>query len=186
MAVCYGNVSFVRAMLNDPRVDLNAFRPTKRTPLQGAAAMGNLSILKWWVVSGREMDLGEPGEESDLVCYPGKSGYLANAAEVTAFIQRPRENPKQVRFEAWQELGLSHELSCELFAQTIFVGDGFLKLVPENPDHRAARFFRIALMLPMELQMTLCFRVMGLVGAVMKAKDCETAFRELAAGVVSS
>jgi len=32
------------------------------TPLCSAAYDGHLDIIKWWVASGREMDLGEPGD----------------------------------------------------------------------------------------------------------------------------
>ena len=31
------------------------------TPLY-AAASGSLDVIKWWIASGREMDLGRPGD----------------------------------------------------------------------------------------------------------------------------
>ena len=48
-------------MLKD-RVKPN--EPTKdgRTPLWRAACWGHLDVIKWWIASGREMDLGKPGD----------------------------------------------------------------------------------------------------------------------------
>jgi len=35
-----------------------------RTPLWIAAFYGDLNIIKWWIASGREMDLGMPGDDA--------------------------------------------------------------------------------------------------------------------------
>jgi len=44
----------------------------------------------------------------------------------------------------------------------------------------AARFFRIASQLPLELQMVLCFHQVGLDKEIISGKDSEAAFKERA------
>ena len=62
MIACYGRTSCVREMLKDSRVKVN--EPTKDgcTPLWRAAYYGHLDIVKCWIASGREIDLGKPGD----------------------------------------------------------------------------------------------------------------------------
>ena len=57
-----GHTSCVREMLKDSRVKVNEPKIDGTTPLWFAAARGHLDVIKWWIASGREMDLGEPGE----------------------------------------------------------------------------------------------------------------------------
>ena len=60
---CYnGNTSCVREMLKDSRVKLNEPDNYQRTPLYLVARHGYLDIIKGWIASGREMDLGKPGD----------------------------------------------------------------------------------------------------------------------------
>ena len=53
-----GKTSCVRVLLKDLRVD-NYNEPDNNlvTPLRLAAACGHLEVIKWWIASGREMDL---------------------------------------------------------------------------------------------------------------------------------
>jgi ankyrin repeat protein len=50
----------VRLLLKDPRVEINDPDNNGYTPLWYAAANGHLEVIKWWIASGREMDLGQP------------------------------------------------------------------------------------------------------------------------------
>ena len=60
-ACLHGSASCVRLLLRDFRVKVN--EPANGcTPLYLAARWGHLDIIKWWVASGREMDLGKPGD----------------------------------------------------------------------------------------------------------------------------
>ena len=61
---CYGHTSCAREMLKDSRVKVNEPRHDGRTPLWIAAFYGDLNIIKWWIASGREMDLGMPGDDA--------------------------------------------------------------------------------------------------------------------------
>jgi len=58
---CCGHASCVREMLKDSRVEVNEPDNIGYTPLWHAAAGGHLDVIKWWIASGREMDLGTSG-----------------------------------------------------------------------------------------------------------------------------
>jgi len=63
----------VREMLNDSRVLLNEPDLSGETPLWFAANWGHLDVIKWWIASGREMDLGKPGDfKTDAVGVAGR------------------------------------------------------------------------------------------------------------------
>ena len=63
MLACYrGGTSCVRLLLKDSRVKVNERNNVGRTPLWSAADWGYLDTIKWWIASGREMDLGKPGD----------------------------------------------------------------------------------------------------------------------------
>jgi len=47
----------------DPRVKVNDPEWNGNTPLCQAAASDQLDVIKWWIASGREMDLGKPRDE---------------------------------------------------------------------------------------------------------------------------
>jgi len=69
---CYGYTSCVREMLKDSRVKVNEPDDDGETPLWHAACNGYLDIIRWWISSGREMDLGEPGYQKDGCHWSGK------------------------------------------------------------------------------------------------------------------
>ena len=60
---CDGRPSCVRELLKDSRVKVNEPNNYGETPLCIAARNGHLEVIKWWIASGREIDLGEPGNE---------------------------------------------------------------------------------------------------------------------------
>jgi len=59
---CYGRTSCVRELLKDSRVKVNEPDNYGRTPLWWAARDGYHDLIKVWIASGREMDLGTPGD----------------------------------------------------------------------------------------------------------------------------
>ena len=63
MFACYcGNTSCVCLLLQDHRVKVNEPNNDGETPLFWAASRCHLGIIRWWIASGREMNLGTPGE----------------------------------------------------------------------------------------------------------------------------
>ena len=57
-----GSTSCVREMLKDSRVNVKTPDNEGRTRLRFAAYYGHLDVIKWWIASEREMDLGTPGD----------------------------------------------------------------------------------------------------------------------------
>jgi len=172
-----GRTSCVREMLKDSRVEVNDPQTDRRTPLWVAAARGYLGVMKWWIASGREMDLGRPGD----VDYTDAIGVAKERGktEVVALLERFKENPVETRHAMRVELGWYDEAAAEMFALVVFVSDGLLQVKDTTPSP-AARFFSIASQLPLELQMVLCHRLMGSAKEIIPGQDSEVAFKNLA------
>jgi len=66
-----------------------------------------------------------------------------------------------------------------MFAMVVFVSDGLLQ-VNDTITTPAARYFAIARQLPLELQMVLCYRVVGSPREIIRDNDSEVAFKSLA------
>jgi len=77
-----GRPSCVREMLKDSRVKVNEPDDDGYTPPWIAAHYGHLDVIKWWIVSGREMDLGKPGDDkTDAIGVAKKNDAWSEAAE---------------------------------------------------------------------------------------------------------
>ena len=75
-------------MLKDSRVKVNEPNKYGQTPLWDAARNGHLDVIKWWIASGREMDLGKPGErERDAIGRAKERGKI----EVVTLLERTQE-----------------------------------------------------------------------------------------------
>jgi len=61
LAFASGSPSYVREMLKDSRVKLNEPGKDGCTPLRDGAYFSQLDVIKWWIASERDMDLGTPG-----------------------------------------------------------------------------------------------------------------------------
>ena len=172
------DTSCVREMLKDSRVDVNEPDFSGYTPLWNAAWYGSLDIIKWWIASGREMDLGKPGDvdNTDAIGGAKKNGWT----EVASLLERFKENPEETRHMVRVELGWYDDLAAEMFALVVFVSDGLLQVDNPVDTTPAARFFRISTQLPLELQMVLCYRVVGLSKEIISGNDSEAAFKSLA------
>ena len=77
----------------------------------------------------------------------------------------------ETRHRVRQEMGWYDKLAAEMFALVVFVSDGLLQINETTTPSPAARFLSIAIQLPLELQMVLCFRQVG------SAKDISLAWR---------
>lgn len=176
LLACYdGNTSCVQLLLKDARVKVNEPNNDGYTPLWNAARYGYPEVIKWWIASGREMDLGQPGnKKTDAIGVAMET----RETEVVSLLERFERNPTQTRSEVRKELGWFGE-EAELFALIIFLSDGLLE-IRENNMAGAARFFRMAKDLPLELQMVLCHRVVGSTGENIPGEQSELAFKELA------
>ena len=162
-------------MLKDSRVKVNEPNFVGYTPLWIAANIGHLDTIEWWIASGREIDLGKPGD----VDYTDAIGVAKNRhkRKVVTLLERFKKNPVEIRYSMRVELGLLDELAAEMFALVVFVSDGLLQVDDTTPS---PRFFSIASQLPLELQMVLCFRQVGSTKEIVQGKDSEAAFKDLA------
>jgi len=103
MACVGGRTACVRLFLKDPRVNLNECHSGGFTPLREAASSNHLEIVQWWIASGRDMDLGEPGDDkTDAIKVATSSG----SHDVASLLQRFRENPEETRQAVRRELGI--------------------------------------------------------------------------------
>ena len=171
-----GSPSGVREMLKDSRVKVNEPDDDGETPLWHAACNGYLDVIKWWIASGREMDLGKPGDldNTDAI----GAAKERRMTEVVTLLERFKENPEETRYVMRLELGWYDEMAAEMFALVVFVSDELLQF--KDTTSPAARFFSIATRLPLELQMVLCFRQVGSDKEIISGKESEVAFKDLA------
>jgi len=175
-SACFqGQTSCARLLLKDPRVQVGESSHSGHTPLRWVAVKGYLAVIKWWIASGREMDLGEPGDsKTDAIGEARKK----DKTNVVTLLKRFKENPVETRYQVRVELGLVDELAAEMFAIVVFDSDGLLQVTQSTTA--AIRFFSIASQLPLELQMVLCYRVAGSSKETIPGWISEIAFRELA------
>ena len=172
-----GHLSCFRLLLRDPRVKVNEPDKFGFTPLWRAAHDGHFDVIQWWLASGREMDLGTPGDpRNDPVAVANKRGHT----DVVTLLERFKENPEETRRAMRVKLGWYNEAAAEMFALVVFVSDGLLQIKDTATPSPAARFFAIASQLPLELQMLLCFRQVGSDKEIIPGKESEVAFKELA------
>jgi len=167
----FGNTSCVREMLKDSRVKVNEPNNDGYPPLWYPARWGHFDVIKWWIASGREMDFGKPGDVDGAKKY-GKT-------EVVTLLERFKSDAAKTRHVMRVELGWYDEAAAKMFALVVFVSDGLLQ-VKDTTTTPAARFFSIAAQLPLELQMVLCYRVLGSAKEIIPGKDSEAAFKSLA------
>jgi len=178
MSACWReSTSIFRLLLKDPKLKVNELDDNGYTPLMQAAGLGYFNIIKWWIASGREMDLQSRLRRlgnADIIGVAKKKG----KTEVVTLLERFKKNPVKTRHVMRVELGWYDEVAAERFALVVF-SDGLLQIKDTAPTP-AARFFNIARRLPLELQMVLCHRVMGSTKEIIAGKESEEAFKELA------
>ena len=177
-AACFhGYTSCVREMLRDSRVKLNERDNLGYTPLWVSTSNGGFDIIQWWIASGREMDLGTPGDVDRTDAIGGAMKY--KKMDVVTLLKRFQEHPEETRRTVRLEIGWCDEVAAEMFALVVFVSDELLH-VNETAPAPAARFFNIARRLPLELQMVLCHLVVGSAKEIIPGNDSEVAFKSLA------
>jgi len=182
---CNGRASCVREMLRHSRVKVNEPDVNGSSPLWYAANNGNLDVIKWWIVSGREMDLGKrENEETDAIGVAKERGHT----EVVTMLQRFKSDAAQIRHAMRVELGWCDELAAEVFALAVLVSDEFLKTKATcvKAGAKRTRFFKIAARLPLELQMLLCYRLAGSGKEIIPSTVSEVAFKSLAKSLLWS
>jgi len=100
-----GRTSCVRLLLQDQRVMVNEPNNGGATPLLCAAYFGRHDAIKWWIVSGREMNLGKPGDidKTDAI----GAAKQEKKTEVVSLLVRFKSDPTKTRSEVRLELGIN-------------------------------------------------------------------------------
>jgi len=191
VACSNGHTSCVRLLLRDSRVNLGDPDDNGDPPLIWAAYYGYLEICRWWIASGREMDLGEPGDQGTDVIWVAKRppgigvNHQEKKAKLAILLERFKENTDETKHAVRVELGWYDNVAAEVFALVVFVSDGLLQ-TKDTTTSPTARFFNIARRLPLELQMVLCFRLVGSCKEIVLGNDSEVAFKSLARRLMCS
>jgi len=174
-ACYYGSTYGVREMLNDSRVKVNEPDNYGWTPLWWAARDGRLDVIRWWIASGREIDLGTLGNinKADIIGVAKRY----SKTEVVDLLESFKSDAAKTRHSTRVELGMLDALAAEMFAMVVFVSDGLLSVRQGN---QVARFFSISKDLPLELQMILCYHAVGSAKEIIRGEFSESAFKELA------
>jgi len=99
-----GSTSCVRLLLQDLRISVNEPDNDERTPLRQAAYYGHLDIIKWWIASKREMDLGTPGDRKTDAIQMAKG---RGKTEVVTLLERFKKDACKTRVRVKLELGIN-------------------------------------------------------------------------------
>jgi len=103
-ACANGRTSCVQLLLRDSRVNVNEPGNDGDTPLRNAASWGHLDTIKWWIASGREMELGKMGNyKTDAIAQGKEKGHT----EVVTLLERFRSDAIKTRSEVRLELGIT-------------------------------------------------------------------------------
>jgi len=131
LIACYnGSTSCVRLLLQDHRVMVNEPNNSGETPLKRAASIGRPDVIKWWIVSGREINLGTPGDVSTDAIGVAKR---VKKTEVVSLLERFKSDPTKTRSEVKLELGITtgqsaHYLFLIFISSFHFLGFDFFFL----------------------------------------------------------
>jgi len=107
-ACFYGRTSCVRLLLQDQRVMVHEPTNPGSTPLRWAAYYGRHDVIKWWIASGREMNLGTPGDSyTDTIGAAKKE----KKTEVVSLLERFKSDAGKTRSEIKTELGINGQYS---------------------------------------------------------------------------
>jgi len=179
------NASCVQVLLEDSRVLVNEPDDEGTTPLAVAAACGYLDIIKWWISSGREIDLGQPGNPQTDAIGEGKR---KENTEIVSLLERFKAHPTLTRHQVRVELEIPEQMAAETFSLVIFLCDGLFEISQVLQGEvlaKAIRFFKVASALPLELQMILCHYYVGSPGDNIAREDSEGSFLALATRIRS-
>jgi len=157
-----GQTTCARLMLKDSRVLVNERSNPGYTPFWWAAHRRDFEFIKWWIGSGREMDLGTPGDDRTDAILAVRCSVVWDLEEhrrmkleIVTLLEMFKRDEVETRHLLRLELGWYDRVAAEMFALVVFVSDGLLQMRSQEraADTPAARFFRIACQLPLELQM---------------------------------
>ena len=158
---CEGNHGdTVSLLLEDDRIDLKSPILGDYTTLAALVDLDSLSIVQRILASGRHVETPFMGE-----------GESATKDLVTNF----EDNPDLVRWQLRQLPRFREKYIGQTFALIVLLCDQFFTLT--EAESQAQRFFAMARLLPMDLQMVLCNRLYSSPRDIVLRKHSEPGFR---------
>jgi len=175
-AAVAGRTACVALLVKDGRAVITERNVDGFTPLCWAAFCGHLGVAKWILAAG-EPEVEEVGEIVAAIGIARRKG----KAPVLGLLRRFQEDMVATRSSLWGELEYGDNVAAGIFALVVFHCDGLLE-IPESKGRisGSVRFFFMARKLPLELQMVLCYRLVGSMKNIVAGRDGEVAFRKLA------
>lgn len=185
-----GRTKCAKMLLSDTRVNVDVVPRTNVTAIKTVILGAKLEILKWWIIYERNIDLGFKDDEDSVIAFVNQIKWLwrttKEASEYQGVIELldSFENDEEgTRFKLKAELGLIDGAAGGHFANIVFLCDGLFEFASKDKIRAstdASRFLKIAMALPLDLQMVLCYRVVGSRKSNIPAATRESAFRRLA------
>ena len=103
-ACASGATLCVRLLLKDPRVNINEKDSNRFSPIRVTAFNAHVDTIRWMIASGREFDLGQPGNpKTDVVGAARDSGIR----EMVALMEKFSDNQTQTTMEIRKDLGIT-------------------------------------------------------------------------------
>jgi len=115
-----GLTEVAKVLLKDTRVDVNYADGEICTPLWGASYEGHLTVIKWIIASGRELNLERKGKLLAVLFDDNEYSALEIArargnSEVVLLLERFKRNKTLTRTEIRKELGVAGEQNFYFF-----------------------------------------------------------------------
>jgi hypothetical protein len=171
----------VRLLLLDPRTDVDII-VSESNILYWCATGGHLEVIKEWIASGRNLGLGGPPMATQLGRTIDQLINLRPELATVSLLGKYFNDREGVMHQMRLEKGWYDRMASEIFALVVFLSDCLLQIGPLvfSRSTSTARFFEIAKKLPQELQMVLCYRVVGSRRTLIPSEKREEGFRGLA------
>ena len=199
-----GLAEVVWLLLEDDRIDVNRPNSLHSSPLWLAAQNGHLMVVQLLLMSGRDVNTAMKSMGDEQVWANKSAAEIARfqAARdekdewetleeftlskghgiiIAEWIERFEEDPEAIRRALRVLPGLRDRLIGEVFALAVFLADEFVVLCGHDGESEATRrFFEVAAVLSMDMQMVLCNRVFGSAKELVLSKNSEPAFQKFA------
>lgn len=143
----------------------------EHTPFYVLACNGQTKVIKYWIVSGREIDTSLFKEKKFKDLY--KAPMSTFRKDALALLTQFEQSPDLTRYKLRVEAGHPSVLPSIIFAIVVFLCDGYYTIKEKTQTTLGAmdgqlslvkeevagmiRFFRLMRQLPMELQMVFVF-----------------------------
>jgi len=144
---CYtGHTGAARILLRDNRVLANEASETGDTPLWYVASTGNLELVRWFIASGRHVEIGDPGNKFNDAILGAKdvrswhkAGVRFRKFQVAALLEEFRDDPERTRGRVRAEVDYYNKEAAVVFALVACLSDEFVRIRERASDGGGAK-----------------------------------------------